>query len=166
MKKNKKYSKGTTVVELLIYLALLTIFLTVLLDIFVTTLNFKLQAESSSSINQDARYILSKLSYDVYNADSVTIPSALGATASSLQLTNSGITVTYSLDADGNILITKNGVTMKLNGIDTKIQNISFKKLGNAGEKPTIQIIFTLQSLIDLPSGIKTQSVQTTLGLR
>lgn len=97
--KNKwKISHGVTIIELLIYLALLTLFLTVLLDVFVTTLNFKLQSESTSALNQDARYIFERLSYDVYNSDSFAVPSA-----SELDLTFGGNTVKYTVNS-GNLV--------------------------------------------------------------
>src|SRR5512146_26781 len=90
--------KGTTIIELLIYLALLSIFLTVLLDVFVTTLDFKLSSESTSTLNQDTRYIFSKLSYDVYNADSFTIPNSF-----ELHTTRGGVATNYTL-VSGDLL--------------------------------------------------------------
>jgi len=74
MTKKHLPSRGFTIVELLIYMALLTIFLLVLLDIFTTTLNFKLQSEASSVLNQDARAILANFNYNIYNAGSATVP--------------------------------------------------------------------------------------------
>lgn len=158
--------KGTTVVELLVYLALLSIFLLVLLDIFTTTLDFKLQTESSSALNQDARYILAKLSYDLYNSDGITVPATLGSTSGTLQISSGGTANTYALDSDNNLIVTRGGVSTKMNGLDTKILNISFKRLGTPGEKPTIQVLFTIESKIEIKGGSKTQDIQTTLGLR
>lgn len=58
---NKKLKKGVTIVELLVYIGLLSIFMLVLLDVFTTILNAKLESESTSALNQDARYVYSKL---------------------------------------------------------------------------------------------------------
>lgn len=149
MKKNTQ--KGTTVIELLIYLALLAVFMTVLLDVFVTTLNLKLSSESTSSLNQDTRYIMSKISYDVFNADSITVP---GNTE--LDFVSGGITNKYTV-IGGDLLLN----SVKLNGLDTKVGSISFTKIGS-----TVQVILTMQSQIQLPGGASTQSVQTTVGLR
>ena len=93
---------GFTVVELLIYMALMSIFLVILMGIFTAALSTKLASESASAIAQDSRYILSKLSYEVNNADSVTSP-AFGATSSSLQIVASGSSSTYELN-DGNLV--------------------------------------------------------------
>jgi len=161
IKKNKKIlaksefgkqitnSKGFTIVELIIYMALLTGFLLVLLDIFTTTLNFKLQSESTSALNQDARFILGSLNYNVYNAGSASVPSS-----SKLSL-DSGARV-YELSS-GDLLLN----SVKLNSLDTKVDSISFTKIGT-----TIRISYTLESLIVPPGAARTQTINTTLGLR
>jgi len=133
----------------LIYMALLTIFLLVLLDVFTTTLNFKLQSEAVSTLNQDTRSILGNLNYNIYNSGSATIISS-----SKLSL-DSGAKV-YEL-LGGDLLLN----SVKLNSLDTKIDNITFTKIGQ-----TIQILFTLESLITTIGGPRTQTVSTTLGLR
>lgn len=143
--------KGTTIIELLIYLALLSIFLTVLLDVFVTTLDFKLSSESTSTLNQDTRYIFSKLSYDVYNADSFTIPNSF-----ELHTTRGGVATNYTL-VSGDLLRNSE----KLNSLDTKIQSINFVQVGN-----TVKVSYTLESQFILPGGARTQTVDTTLGPR
>jgi len=142
-------SKGFSVVELLIYMALLTIFLLVLLDIFVTTLNFKLQNEASSALDQDARSILASLNYNIYNAASATVP-----LTSKLSL-DSGAKI-YEL-VSGDLLLN----SVKLNGGDTKINSVVFTKIAQ-----TIQVSFTLESLITTSGGPKTETVSSTLGLR
>ncbi len=160
-----KIQKGFSLVELLIYMALMSIFLMVLLDVFTTTLNIKLVSESTSAISSDSRYIFSKLSYDINNADSVILP-VPGATNTSLQIETSGLTATYTLD-NGNLVKTAGGVSMNLNGIDTKLDSISFKNIGNPGEKPTIQIVYTLRSKVIIQGrGTEIQTVNTTIGTR
>lgn len=160
----KQIQKGFTIVELLVYMALLSIFLTVLLDIFSTTLNQKLSSEATSAISQDSRYFLSKLSYEIENADSVALP-VLGTTGPSLQIVTGGITSTYGITA-GNLVLTQGGITMKLNGLDTALDNISFKNIGNVGGKPTVQIIYTIHSNITLPGAVQSQTITVTPGLR
>jgi len=156
--------RGFTIVELLVYMALMGIFLVVLLDVFTTTLNSKLSSESTSALNQDSRYILSKLSYDINNADSITTP-ALGATGSTLQFVNTGVTYTYASNS-GNF--TRNdGTIMNLNGVDTALDDLTFKNIGNADGKPTIQIMYTLRSKINLQGNrTQTQTINTTIGTR
>jgi prepilin-type N-terminal cleavage/methylation domain-containing protein len=161
----KRLQKGFTLVELLVYMGLMSIFLMVLLGIFTATLNTKLANESTSAVSSDSRYILSKLSYDVNNADSVTSP-ALGLTNTSLQLVTSGTTGTFSI-SNGNLVKTVGGVSIKLNGNDTGLDSISFKNIGNVGGKPTIQVMYTVRSKIIVQGGnTQTQTVNTTVGTR
>ncbi len=149
MTKKHLPSRGFTIVELLIYMALLTIFLLVLLDIFTTTLNFKLQSEASSVLNQDARAILANFNYNIYNAGSATVP----------------LTSQLSLDSGAKIYQLSNGDlllnSVQLNSQDTKIDSINFTKIAK-----TIQISITLESLVQPEGGPKTETVSTTMGLR
>jgi len=138
-------------VELLIYMALLVIFLTVLMDVFVTTLNFKLQSESTSALNQDTRFILEKISYDLYNADNFTVPSP-----TQVSFTFAGTNNSYTISG-GDLL--RNSV--KLNGTDTNVQSLTFTQIDN-----TLKVSFTLESQINLPGGPRTQSVVTTVAPR
>jgi prepilin-type N-terminal cleavage/methylation domain-containing protein len=164
---NTEYTqkRGFTLVELLVYMALMSIFILVLLDIFTITLNTKLASESTSALSQDSRYILSKLSYDVNNADSITSPS-LGSTSASLQLVASGSAVTYASNS-GNLVKTVSGVSMNMNSIDTKLDSISFKNIGNPGGKPTIQVVYTVRSKIIVQGGgTQAQTINTTVGTR
>lgn len=163
MTKKLKIIKGFTLVELLIYIGLMGIFLLVLLDIFTATLNTKLSSESTSALNQDTRYILAKLTYDINNADSVVSP-ALGGSGSSLQLLTNGVTYTYA-SSSGNF--TKSGSTpSNLNGWDTTLTALTFKNTGVSGGKPAIQITFTLQSKITVNTSMASRTVNTTIGSR
>jgi type II secretory pathway pseudopilin PulG len=159
-------NRGITIVELLVYMGLLSIFLILLINVLVGTLSFKLQSESTSALNQDMRYILGKLSYDLYNADSVESPLNFGDTSASLTLTSGGVSRLYTVDSE-DLILTIGGVASKLNGTDTKVQSISFEKLGTTEGKPTVQIIITLESPIVLQGNrTETRTVQTTYGLR
>ncbi len=166
MKNNNQ--KGFSIVEIIVYVGLLSIFMLVLLDVFITILNARLEAESTSTLNQDARYVLSKLEYDIGNADSVTMPLNNGDSSNTLVLTQEGIDKTYSLDGSGNFLISSGFSSYKLNGEDTDVTDLSFKKLGNSepGDKPTIKISYTVRSKIIRKGGTQTLSFNTTVGLR
>lgn len=162
---NRKSALGFTIVELLIYMALMSVFLVILMGIFTAALNTKLASESTSAISQDSRYILSKLSYDVNNADSLTSP-APGEVTASLQIITSGSTSTYAVNG-GNLVKTTGGISMDLNGVDTQIDSISFKNIGNPGGKPTIQLVYTVRSKIIIQGGsTEAQTIETTVGTR
>ncbi len=148
MNTNKyKRQKGVTIVELIVYIGLLSIFMLVLVDVFVTILNAKLESESTSTLNQDARYVYSKMAYDVANASSFTVPNPTTLVIGPKTYTLSGGDLTLN--------------SIKLNGLDTKIDSINFTKIGN-----TVKTTFTIESLVKLQSGVQTRTVDTTFGLR
>lgn len=156
MKKNFALKKGTTIVEILLYLGLISIFLLIMIDVFVTGVNFKLESESTSSVQSDSQFILAKMMNEVSNSTSLNV------SGDSLILSSG----TYSL-VNGDLVFTQAGVATKLNSLDSTVTDISFVKLGNLDGVPTVGVSFDIESTIVKQGGIKeARSFQTTLGLR
>ena len=155
--------KGVTMVELLIYIGLLTLFLTVLTSLFVSIFKLQLTTQATSSLTQDTRFIITRMGYDIENASSVSV-----VPPNTLQFND---TSSYSLD-DGNLILIIDGVSNKLNGLDTTISEIIFQKIGPqppapaTPPPPTIQVKFTINSNVIEESGPRSQIIQTTYGLR
>lgn len=143
----KKLRKGFSLVETILYMGLLGIFITIITQIFVSTIEVQLESESASSISQDGSYILSRFSYDLARADSITVPGSLGGQASSLELVIGGTTYTYSL-SNGNLVLDDGTEDNNLNGYNSEASNLLFKKIGNTGGKDTVQMSFTLTSRV------------------
>lgn len=164
----KKLHKGVTIIELIIYIGLLSIFMLVLLDVFITVLNARLDTESTSSLDQDSRYILTRIINDVGNSEYVYLPSSSGESGNSLMISKNGIEEVFSVDLSGNLIL-KDGITSeKLNGEDTEITDINFKRLGNIeeGSKPLIKVSYTIRSRVIRTNGQESQTITTTVGLR
>ncbi|KKR39594.1 hypothetical protein A2210_03340 [Candidatus Woesebacteria bacterium RIFOXYA1_FULL_40_18] len=161
-----KLQKGITIVEIILYLALLSIFMLVLLDIFMGGINLQFESEGTSAVQTDGQFIMARLMSDLKNADSVTTPQILGVSSPSLVFISSGVTFTYSL-AGGVLSLTRSGETLALNSLETNVTALNFTRLGNVGGKPTIKIDLTIESKTLRP-GLKpeTRSYQTTFGLR
>lgn len=161
---------GFTIIELLIYMGILSILLYVLTDIFISSLEVKTQSESQASLQQDGRFILGKLMYDINQATAINYP-ALGEQSNSLTIVIDNITYTYTLD-NGNLQLTNNFGTNNLNSYNTQLSNLSFLHLGNQptaeklNPRDNIKINFNLSSKTIINSGQETLSFQTTVGLR
>ena len=140
-------------VELLIYIGLLTLFLTILTNLFISIFKLQLTAQSTSGLTQDTRFIIARMGYDIGNAASLIVPDL-----THLQFNG---TSTYSLDGDGNLILTIGGIGSKLNGLDTSISSISFQQVGE-----TVQVKFTIDSNVIEESGPRSQVIQTSYGLR
>ena len=172
IRKSKTYNlkpitshRGFTLVELLISMGLLAIILSVLTSLFVSVIESQLESKSISSVDQDGRFILARLSYDIHRADNVITPSTLGGQGSTLQIAIGGITYTYGLNVNA-LEITNNQGTDRINSPNTTISNMSFTRLGNTlSGKNTIAIEFTITSTITHPRP-EIRSYRTTVGIR
>ena len=163
--KIKNYSRGFTIVELLIYMALLSGFLIITTELFASIMDVKLESEAVSSAEQDGRYILTRLSHDIPQSSSITTPNTLGSTATSLVMIVSGVTYTYSVNGE-NLQLANNLGTNNLNSTESKISNVSFQKIGNVGGKETIKLSFTVTSSSVRNSGPEVRTFNTTVGRR
>ena len=162
---NRKKSSGFTLIELLIYMGILSVFLIILTDVFVSILGVKLESSSYSSVEQDGRYIINRLSYDIRRATSITTPSSPGQNSSSLILVIGGINYTYSLNSN-NLVLTSNSLSNNLNSNLTRISNLQFQRIGNVGGKNIIQVNFTVTSTVQPKSGPAQKVYEFSSGIR
>lgn len=159
--------KGITVVELLLYMSILSVLLTILTSIFVSALDVQSESNAMSSVEQDGNYILARLAYDIHRAQSINIPAANGATSGNFQIVINGVNYTYSVDLNNNLIITNNLGANSLNNYGTSISSFSVQRLGNAGGiEDTLRISFTLTSRTKRISGYEIKDFQTNLSLR
>jgi Tfp pilus assembly protein PilV len=155
--------KGFSLIEMLIYMGLLTVLVGVLSMVFASIVDVQLQSESASSVDQDGRYILSRMLYDVKSSSNITTPASPGNSASTLQMVVNNITYTYSLDGSGNLQLSNNYGTNALNGYDTQVSNISFQRLGAGDSNDTVRMTFTISSRTSAHGQAETKTLQTTL---
>src|SRR4030043_559602 len=157
-----KKDRGFTLVELLIYSGLLIMLLGMLTRMFTGITDVQLESVATGAVEEDARYIYSRLSYDVSRATSVVTPSNLGDQTNSLTLLVDSIVTTYAI-SNNNLLLTNNQGANQLNSVGTTISNLSFRRLGNVGGKDSIQMTFTITSTTEQVSGPDTKDMETTI---
>lgn len=166
MKKIFKSSrKSFTVVELLISMAVTAAVLTMLGSIFTTILSVQTESEIASYMDQDSRFIINRFNYDIPRASLVLQPSSFGTTASTLQLLINGINYSYSL-SNGDLILTNNQGTNKLNGFGTHISGLTFRNLGRINGRNTVQIDFTLSTRFAGIGRVAPKTIHTTVGVR
>lgn len=166
MKKNNVLTKGFTIVEILIYIGLFSMFMVVLTNIFVSSLDVKLGSEANSAVVTDGRFILTRLENDITQAQAISLPASLGDEGSSLTLTlPGGDTLSYNLNGD-NLELTDAIGSGKLNSSETKITSLNFHKIGNADGGETVQINIVLESTTAIRAQPEIRDYQTTVGLR
>lgn len=158
---------GFTIIEMIIYMGMLTILLGVLSQIFVTILDAQLESESTSSVQQDSSYIISRFMYDINNADSIISPANLGDQGNTLIITINGTPYTYGINSGtGNLEVTDNSVDYQLNGFNTTVSNLTFKRLGNMEGNDLIMVNYTITGKTQKTGGPEIRSFQTTIGTR
>ncbi|KKR78338.1 MAG: hypothetical protein UU23_C0001G0102 [Candidatus Curtissbacteria bacterium GW2011_GWA1_40_9] len=161
----KHLKKGFTLIELIMYMALMSIFLVVLSELFLSILEVRKESEATSGVEQDARYILSRLYYDLNRASSITTPATPGSSSSTLVAIISGDTNSYSASG-GNLTLTNNAGTNNLNSSASSISNLNFQKIGASGIGQTVKIDFTLTGKTQRTGGAEIRDFTTTVGLR
>ena len=160
--------KGVTIVELLLYMSILSVLLTILTSVFVSALDVQSESNAVSSVEQDGNYIIARLAYDVHRAQSINIPVSNGSPATdNFQIVVGGVNYTYSIDANNNLILTNNLGVNNLNNYGTSVSALSVQRLGNTGKvENTLKINFTVTSRTKRVSGFETKNFQTNLSLR
>lgn len=168
MKKiTENFKKGFTLVELLLFMAMFSVILIVLSNLFSAIVEKQLETESVSAVESDSKYIMTRLIYDISRADSITTPATLGASSSTLSLVIGGVTYTYALSS-GNLQLTQGVQTNILNSFGSTISDPNFIRLGNTGPsgKHNIRVSYTVTSKALQISGPEIKTVNTLIGTR
>lgn len=158
-------NKGFTIVEMILYMGFLSGFLLVLTRMLSTSLEIQTEAEATTSVHQDGRFILAKLSYDLGNTDTLVTPNVTGQTTNSLVFTIVPTKYTYAL-SNGTLTRQDAFGTNALNSVNTTVTNFSVTRREGTGSKPTLSVSFTLQSVAKKIPGADIQTFQTTIGIR
>lgn len=158
---NLKFQRGVTIVELLLYMGLLSILIVILVDIFVSIMDVQAESEAYSAVTQDGRFITTRLVNDIHNATNILTPPTNGSQSATLQLIIGGVTYSYAV-TNGNLTLTNNFGTDVLNGYNTTVSNQLFRRYGNTNGKPTVQISFTLTGKTLQHKGVEKKDYQTT----
>ena len=163
----KKYNdkKGFSLIELVLFMGLYSIVLLVLTTLFAEIVQKQLELQSTTSVETDHTYILSRLNYDFNRADSVIIPDVIGDVSEQLTLVIEGIEYTYSVNGTA-FELSGNGGTFQLNSPRTEVSDVTFQKIGNLSGSPTIKTKLKLNSKVQESSGIKNIDIDTTFGLK
>lgn len=166
--RSRKGKKGSTLIELLLYIGIFSILTAVLFQFFGTIIDTQLESQSTSSVLLDGQYTLNRFNYDIKQANSIISP-AIGEQSSTLQLSINNTTYIYTL-TDGNITIASSGAqtTDQLNSVNTNASGLSFTRLGDtqSGNVETITISFTLTSDIAIRGNPETRNYKSTFGIR
>lgn len=167
MRKIFNSQKGVTVIELILYMTILSVLLTILTSVFVSALDVQSESQATSSVEQDGNYILARLGYDIHRAQSISIPSANGSSSASFKIVIDNVDYAYSVDANNNLILTNNLEQDNLNNYGSSVSAFSVLRLGNVGGiEDTLRINLMVTSRTQRASGFETKNFETNLSLR
>lgn len=158
--------KGFTIIELLLYMGLLSIILLVFIELFVSLTRVRMENESTSNIQQDSSYLINKLIYDIHQAKTISLPLNPPDESNVLNMIVNGTTYSYATDSAKNLIMSDGTTDYQLNGYDTQVSSILFTRLGQDDIHDVIKIKFTVASRVKKPAGFESQAYETIVGLR
>lgn len=127
------YKGGFSLLELLIYTAVISISAIVIVNAFLTLNRGMGQATAQSKVNSSLRFAIAKISSDVRAASTISTPSCSpSCTGSTLVMTIGADTITYDLSS-GQIRRQVNSVTPipTLTGTEVIVNSLNFTRLQN-----------------------------------
>ncbi|HRN69995.1 MAG TPA: hypothetical protein PLS49_02310 [Candidatus Woesebacteria bacterium] len=167
----KQYNNRTinrhafTLIELLLFMGLFTIILGVLTNLFSVIIDTQSEVQSTSAVENDSKFITTRMMYDIQRASTISVPASLGAQTSTLSLLIDGNIYQYSVN-NGNLVVTTGTQSDMLNSSLTQISTISFQRLGNVGGKHAIRLHFIIEDRNETAAGSERKEIETLIGLR
>lgn len=155
--------QGFTLIELLMYIGLTSILIAVMSQVFLATLGVRLESQATTSVQQDGRYSMARLAYDIRRAKEITAPT-LGASQSGMTLVinEDGADRTYVYGLNGSDLILTVGSDVTgLNSDGSRVSGLSITRIGN-----TLGITLTLEDSSEVAIGGQTLELKSAVGLR
>jgi prepilin-type N-terminal cleavage/methylation domain-containing protein len=159
-------SQGFTMIEMLVYMVILLIMVSILSVTFRQIIDLQLNSQATAGVDQDGRFIIARLTHDMQAASQIVSPATPGAQLATLQLKIPGNTLNYIYSLNNsNLQLTNDNGTDVLNSVGTTVSGLTFQRLGNGDSNDTIRVSFTMSSVTKRGGVPETRTYQTTLGL-
>jgi prepilin-type N-terminal cleavage/methylation domain-containing protein len=174
--RNKKNNgrAGFSLLELLLYIAILAIITTFVAGAFFSIDQGRARVEASTEVNANLRFAVEKMTQDIRNASAVALPAVAGATSTSVQLTVGGTVLTYCMP-DGHIRRQSGGsctvASDAITGNTVIADSLVFTRIENANATlgktfVTIGVSLGLHYNSDAPEWQYSATKQTTVPIR
>ena len=162
---NSVRQAGFSLVELLLYMGLISILLVILMSVFLSALDVQQSSQATSSVEQEGRYLLTRLAYDMHRASSVTTPDSMGSSSPTLTIVIGGVSYAYTL-SNNQLLLALDGSSESLSSVDSHISDLSFTKVGSPSGKATLHMTFTVQGVGTSSQPSEIRQYSSSVGLR
>ena len=141
--KLKIKEKGFTFIELILYVAILTIILSALVPFAWNAVETGVKSAVQQEVNANARYISERIKYEIRNSTGIN---SVAATSISLATSTPATNPTIIDLSAGNIRIKQGaGSTMNLNSANTVVNSLTFTNYTSGNNKTKhIQFVMTV----------------------
>lgn len=167
---NNNNNRGFSLLELLIYMAILAGFLVVLVNLFFIISASSGREEARAEVQQNLRFASQQITADIRSATAITEPIA-GSGGNTLNITIGGAATVYSISASGILqktrgAVTENITTDKVSVASPALAPFVFTR-DSLGLRPTVQIILEMSYNDNGRADFKfSDKVQTTVSLK
>lgn len=167
--KNTNRKSGTSLLELLIYVAILSGLMVVVTDAFTSLSKGRGQSQARSEVNAAIRFATEKIRQDLKGASVVTTP-VLGTASSTLLMTVGGSAVNYDVSG-GQLRRQEASVYTAVTGSNIIVSTSTFTRLENRNTNlgattTAIQIAMTMSYNSSSTDWRYSDSLRTTVTLR
>lgn len=138
--------KGFTLVEMLLYLAILSIVVLAFSSFMFLSYTSRVKAAVIAEVEQQGSQTMSLITQNIRNAASITAPSP-GSTSNVLTLTEyTGALSPTTFDQSVGVMRIREGASTAVNIISNRVTapNLSFQNLSRPGTPGAVRIEFTL----------------------
>jgi len=138
--------KGYTLLELLLYIAIIGVLLTAVTTFFGVTADARVKNQTVAEVNDQATSIMDYMTQTIRNATSITSPAAAASGVSLTLVVPTGSLSPTVFSLSGTTLQVKEGAAaaVPLTSNDVQISSLTFMNLTRSGTSGTVQISFTI----------------------
>lgn len=144
MKKRHFLQSGFTLLELLLYVAIVGTLLFAVVSFYGLAMDARIKNQAVAEVNQQGTQALDQITQIIRNATSVTTPVAAGSGASLVLVvpTASLSPTTFSLNGTALQVVEGNGSAINITGGKVRISSLTFKNLTRSGTNGNVQVSF------------------------
>lgn len=168
IEKKKEKKKGFSLMELLIYIAVLSIVMVAISNTFISISRGNGQSQAKTEVDSAIRFAGELLKQDIKNASTISVPATAGSSNSTLSLIRNGTVILY--DVSTGVLRRKEGTNSPVNLTNSTISVgvPTFTRIENTNTtfsvtNVAIKINMTFSYNSNSPDWTYSTSLQTTV---
>ncbi|MDW8279550.1 MAG: prepilin-type N-terminal cleavage/methylation domain-containing protein [bacterium] len=146
MKNFLKNKNGFTLIELIIFIGIFVIVISIFFTVLVSISGMQVKSLASNQVNQEAQFALSTIQRYIESASLIDMPTNIASTTLKLRMPNDNDDPIYIYLSSG-VIYFKKGIAspQPLTTNKVNVTNLSFIKKSNLGAKDSVSIYLTVE---------------------